>query len=66
MMVDIVEGFLQGALETEGFTDVEKCVKDAETVLSDVEVAVTDFKKEDIEGVAAGIKELGLAMTVVQ
>ena len=35
------------------------CVHDAETVVTDVETAYTDFKKETFEGVKDGIVEIG-------
>jgi dihydroxyacetone kinase DhaKLM complex PTS-EIIA-like component DhaM len=30
--VQIVEGFLDGAADAEGFTDIDKCIKDAEGI----------------------------------
>jgi hypothetical protein len=58
MMVQIVEGFLKGAVQAEGLTDIEKCIQDAEGVVSDVETAVTDFKKKDLSDIVAGFKAL--------
>merc|ERR1712004_104108 len=51
-------GLLEGAIEAE-VPDVMTCIKDAETVVSQVETAYNDFKKEDFDGVKAGIMEIG-------
>ena len=56
MMVQIVEGFLKGAVEAEGLTDIEKCIQDAEGVIQDAETAVTDFEKKDLQDIVAGFK----------
>jgi hypothetical protein len=42
-MVDIVKGFLKGAIEAEGFNDIETCIKDVDHVIIDAETAFTDF-----------------------
>jgi hypothetical protein len=55
-MVKFVEGFLLGALDAEGFTDIEKCIKDVETVVSDAKTAVTDFEKKDVKDIINGFK----------
>ena len=63
---EIVGGFLKGAIDAEGFTDIDSCIKDAETVFGDAKTAVADFKKGDAAGAIAGIKELADMMKVVQ
>ena len=35
------------------------CIKDAETLVSEVETTVADFKKETASGLEAGIREIG-------
>ncbi len=54
-MIAIVEGVLKGAIEAEGFTDIESCVKDIQDVTYDLEVAVADFETKDVKKVADGI-----------
>lgn len=63
---EIVGGILKGALDAEGFTDIEKCIKDAETVFADAKIAVDDFKKKDVADVIAGIKEVAELLKVVK
>lgn len=58
MMVQIVEGFLKGAVEAEGLTDIEKCIQDAEGVVKDAETAITDFEKKDVSDIINGFKAL--------
>ena len=56
------EGLLLGALEAE-IPDVMTCITDAESVVTEVETAYTDFAKETFDGVRDGIVEIG---TMVQ
>ena len=55
---DFTLGFLKGAIEAE-LPNVMDCIQDAETLVSDVEKAVADFKKENFDGVKNGIIEVG-------
>lgn len=56
MMVQIVEGFLKGAVQAEGLTDIEHCIQDAEAVVQDAETAIADFEKKDVSSIIAGFK----------
>merc|ERR1712228_116171 len=51
-------GLLKGAIEAE-VPDFMTCLKDAETLASDVETAYHDFAKESFSGVKSGIEEIG-------
>jgi len=62
----IVEGILRGALDAEGFTDITQCMNDAETVISDVELAVGDFKKGGVSNIVDGLKQVGDILEGVQ
>lgn len=65
-MVQITEGFLLGALDAEGFTDIEHCIQDAEHVVQDAEKAYTDFKSKDPEAIVDGFKEIADAMLTIK
>jgi hypothetical protein len=52
----IVKGLLFGALDAEGFDDIEKCITDGVTIVKDAETAVEDFEKKDISDVIDGLK----------
>ena len=65
-MVQITEGVLMGALQAEGFTDIESCIKDVETFVQDAEVAVQDFEKKTASGVIDGLKEVAEMYKVIQ
>ena len=43
-----IEGFLEGALEAEGLTDIESCIKDVETVVTDAEQTYKDCTVHDL------------------
>jgi hypothetical protein len=51
----LTEGFLLGAIDAEGFTDIEKCIGDGEHIVQDAEKAFTDFKSKDIKDIADGL-----------
>ncbi len=57
-MVEIVKGFLKGAIEAEGFNDIETCITDVEHVVSDAETAFTDFESKDVHKIVDGFKQL--------
>lgn len=63
---EIVGGILKGALHAEGFDDINSCIADAETVFSDAEIAVTDFKAGGATNVIKGLQEIGQILQVVQ
>ena len=58
MMIQITEGVLKGALEAEGFTDIESCIQDVESFVSDSHKAISDFEKKSAKGVIDGLKEV--------
>ena len=58
-MVDVIEGVLVGAFETEGLTDISSCIKDVNPLVTDLEAAIDDFEDGSFHKIAAGIDELG-------
>lgn len=64
--LSITEGFVKGALDAEGFDDIEKCIKDGETLVSDSETAFTDFKKRDVKDVIAGLEAVGAGIKAIE
>ena len=65
-MVKIVEGILMGALDAEGFTDIEHCIQDVEHVITDAQNAFEDFSKKDLEDIIAGVKEVADLLQTVK
>lgn len=66
-MVDVarfVEGFLYGVVQQE-FHNLDACIADVEAIAQDVEIAVTDFKKENFDGIKAGLLEMGQAVKLI-
>ena len=47
--IAMTEGFLKGALNAEGFDDIEKCIQDAEEAITDIEVIYVDFKGHNVD-----------------
>ena len=57
--VQIVSGLLKGALDAEGFDDIEKCLGDGEVIVKDAEKAYTDFSGHPtIDEVIDGVEEI--------
>ena len=65
-MVQIVEGILKGALEAEGFDDIEKCITDIETVVTDAEAAVKDFEGHSPAQIEDGLKQVAGAIMAIK
>lgn len=64
--VQIVEGFLKGTVDAEGFTDIETCIGDGEVIIEDVESAVGHFEKKSISDMIAGVKDIANAIKKIQ
>lgn len=64
--VQMVEGFLMGALDAEGFTDIEHCIQDGEGILNDAEDAITKFQKKDLSDIIAGVKDVADIIKLIQ
>jgi len=62
----LTEGFLLGAIDAEGFTDIEKCIGDGEHIVQDAEKAFTDFKSKDVKDVVDGLKQVADALTYIK
>lgn len=62
----IVAGVLKGALDAEGFTDINKCIKDAEGVFADAEAAIKDFSKKDVPDTIEGVKKIADMLMIVK
>jgi hypothetical protein len=57
-MFKVVEGILMGAIDL-SIPSAETCISDVDTLTSEVEEAITDFKKMSFSGVKAGINMIG-------
>ena len=64
--VQLVEGFLLGAIDAEGFTDIQSCIKDVEHIVTDGENAYKDFKSKDIKDVIEGLAQVGDALKTIK
>jgi len=62
----IVGGMLKGALDAEGFQDINTCIADAEHVFTDAEEAIKDFETKDVSKVIDGIKKIADILQTVQ
>ena len=58
-VVELIDGFLVGALQTEGVTSVDTCVSDFGPAAVDMDKAVLDFEDGSYFAVADGIYRLG-------
>ena len=54
----MTEGFLKGAIEAEGFTDIETCVKDVEEAVTDIEIVYKDFKSANVDSIVDALKHI--------
>ena len=64
--VQIVEGFLEGAADAEGFTDIEKCIKDGEGIVDIAADAIEHFEKHQISDILAGVKDIGTLIQKIE
>lgn len=62
----LTEGFLMGAIQAEGFTDLETCIQDGEHIINDAEKAFQDFEKKTVNGIIDGVKDIADAMKYIQ
>jgi hypothetical protein len=62
----IVSGILEGALDAEGFDDINQCIQDNELVFQDAEEAYMDFTTKDFKKVAEGVKKVADLLTHVK
>jgi hypothetical protein len=59
-----VEGFIYGVVKEES-TNLETCITDVESIAKDVEISVNEFKKENFDGIKAGLLDLGNAVKLI-
>jgi len=64
-MLLVVEGVLRGAIDL-SIPSAETCISDVELLTSEVEQAVTDFKKMSFSGVKDGISMVGTIVDQVE
>jgi len=62
----IVAGILQGALNAEGFDDINECIKDNEVVFQDAEEAYLDFTSKDYKKITEGVQKVADLLTHVK
>jgi hypothetical protein len=58
-VVELIDGVLVGALETEHVDNLETCIKDITPLVTHIQTAVADFEDGSFHKIAAGIDELG-------
>lgn len=62
----MVGGMLKGALDAEGFSDINSCISDAEVIFKDAEDAIKDFETKDVSKIIDGVKKIADILTNVQ
>lgn len=65
-VAEVVEGILIGALKAEGLTSIEDCIKDGETIFSDVKDGIALLKKGDAADELAGLKKIGAGVVEIK
>ena len=58
-VVELIDGVLIGAFETEGIVNLDLCVTDFNPLVTDMSKAVADFEDGSFHAVADGIYQLG-------
>ena len=58
-VVELIDGFLIGALETESVDNLETCIADFTPFVVDMTTAVQDFEDGSFHAIADGIYQLG-------
>ena len=57
-VVDVIEGFLEGAVAAEGLTDLDACIKDAENMIPTLQKTYSDCKAGSIDSMLDCVKDL--------
>ena len=57
--VEFLSGVVDGLIQEDHFENIQKCLADDKEVATQVSIALTDFKKQNLRGVLAGIKVIG-------
>ena len=57
-VVNIVGGLVQGIIQKDDLSILQQCMQNAETLTTEIEVAVADFEKGGLEGYAQGLMEV--------
>jgi len=65
-IAQIVEGILIGALKAEGLDNIENCIKDGETIYSDVKDGIALLEKGDAADELAGLKKIGAGVVEIK
>jgi len=63
--VQIVEGFLDGAADAEGFNDIDKCIKDAEGITDIAEDMIKHFENHHLSDILSGVKDISTLITKI-
>ena len=56
---EFLGGIIYGLIQKDDLKNIETCLKDADTVEQEINEAVTDFMKGDLNDILAGITVLG-------
>ncbi|CDW75594.1 UNKNOWN [Stylonychia lemnae] len=59
-----VEGFIYGVVKQES-SNLDTCITDVENIAHNVEISVNEFKKENFDGIKAGLLDLGNAVKLI-
>ena len=62
----IVEGFLTGTIDAEGFNDIERCIQDGTGIINEAEDAIAKFQKKDLKDIIAGIEDVADIIKLIQ
>lgn len=65
-VAEVVTGILVGALQAEGLTSIEDCIKDSELVFTDVKDGITLIEKETASDVLAGLKKIAAGVVEIK
>ena len=60
---DLIAGVIYGLIQKDDLKYLETCLTDSDTVAEEVNEAVEDFMKGDIESIIKGVETIGTLLT---
>ena len=58
----IIGGLMYGFVQEDDLTNIELCLKDAQTVDEELTEAIQDFEKKDLKDLIKGVQEIGVVV----
>ena len=62
-VAEAIAGLMNGIIQVDDLTEIQQCIQNSESLATDIEAAIADFKEGNFQGIIQGVEKVGSIIT---